>query len=84
MNNDKTTTTEQPLDSIKESVHRLVDQGQARATAIKNRVVSAKHTAVTKGTAYLDRTTDLIKAHPLKAIGIAFGVGYLGMRLFRR
>jgi len=28
--------------------------------------------------------TDLIKAHPLKAVGIAFGAGYLGMRLLRR
>jgi hypothetical protein len=26
----------------------------------------------------------LIKAHPIKAIGIAFGAGYVGMRLFRR
>jgi len=37
-----------------------------------------------RGNMYVDRVTDMIKAHPLKAVGIAFGVGYVGMRLFRR
>ncbi len=72
------------LDSIKESVKGLVDQGQEKAKAIKERVVDVKDQAVSRGGHILDQATDLVKAHPLKAVGIAFGVGYLGMRLFRR
>ena len=72
------------MDSIKDSVKGLVDQGQDKAKAIKERVVEVKDQAVTRGSEYMDRATELIKLHPLKAVGIAFGVGYLGMRLFRR
>ena len=69
------------LDSIKESVKGLVDEN---AQKIKNRVIDAKEQAMARGNMYVDRVTDVIKAHPLKAVGIAFGVGYIGMRLFRR
>jgi len=69
------------LDSIKENVKGLVDEN---AQKIKNRVIDAKEQAMARGNMYVDRVTDVIKAHPLKAVGIAFGVGYIGMRLFRR
>ena len=39
---------------------------------------------MTRGNAVVDKATDFIKANPLKAVGIAFGIGYVGMRLFRR
>jgi ElaB/YqjD/DUF883 family membrane-anchored ribosome-binding protein len=81
MNNRNGTDTadrlDRKLDPLKERVTERVD-------AIRSRVVDAKNEAITRGNAYLDRATDAIKAHPLKAVGIAFGVGYLGMRLFRR
>lgn len=76
--------TDQPLDSIKDGVRGLVEHGQERVNALKARVVKTKDRAVTKGSAYLDRTIELIKAHPVQAVGLAFGIGYLGMRLFRR
>ena len=72
------------IDSIKESVKGLVDKGEQKATAIKNRAIEVKDEAFSKGNAYLDQVTGYIKSNPLKAVGIAFGAGYVGMRLFRR
>ena len=72
------------LDSLKDTMKEIVDQGAQRADALKSRVVDAKDQAVRRGGDLLDRTTSLIKAHPLKAVGIAFATGYIGMRLFRR
>jgi ElaB/YqjD/DUF883 family membrane-anchored ribosome-binding protein len=78
------TNLDNKLDSIKESVKGLVDQGHEKVDAIKHRVVEVKDQAMTRGNDVLDKATDLIKANPFKAVGIAFGVGYIGMRLFRR
>ena len=72
------------LDSIRDSVKGYVERGAQKADAIKNKVVEVKDEAVTRGSDALDRLATLVRAHPLKAVGIAFGVGYIGMRLFRR
>jgi ElaB/YqjD/DUF883 family membrane-anchored ribosome-binding protein len=66
-------SVEDRLGSIRDSVRGFVDRSEQRAHAIRTRSSDA-----------IDRTSDLIKAHPLKAVGIAFGIGYLAMRLFRR
>lgn len=71
------------IDSIKEQVKGLVDKGEQRAAEIKNRAIEVKDEAFTKGNAVLDQVTSFIKSNPLKAVGIAFGAGYIGMRLFR-
>jgi ElaB/YqjD/DUF883 family membrane-anchored ribosome-binding protein len=77
------------IDSIKDSVKNLVEKGEQRAAAIKDRAVEMKDRAVevkdqafTRGNAILDQATDFIKANPFKAVGIAFAAGYVGMRLF--
>ena len=62
----------------------LVDQGQQKVTAFKDRVVDLQQRARSRGGEALDRATDLVKAHPIAAIGIAFGIGYFAMRLVRR
>ena len=72
------------IDSIKEQVKGLVDKGEQRAAAIKNRAIEVKDEAFSKGNALLDQVNGFIKSNPLKAVGIAFGAGYIGMRLFRR
>lgn len=72
------------IDSLKNTVKDVVDQGALKADVLKAKVVEAKDEALRRGHDLLDRTTELIKAHPLKAVGIAFATGYLGMRLFRR
>jgi len=77
-------SVDERLDSIKSTVRDAVDQGAQRAEALKSRVVEAKDEALRRGGDMLDRVADLVKAHPLKAIGIAFATGYVGMRLFRR
>jgi ElaB/YqjD/DUF883 family membrane-anchored ribosome-binding protein len=76
-------TTDEKLDTLKGAVKGLVDQGVQKVDALKNKVVEAKQEAITRGSDILERVTDLIKAHPIKAVAIAFGAGYLGMRLFR-
>lgn len=72
------------LDSLKDTMKDVVDRGAQRADALKTRVVEVKDEAMRRGGDLLDRTVSLIKAHPLKAVGIAFATGYLGMRLLRR
>jgi ElaB/YqjD/DUF883 family membrane-anchored ribosome-binding protein len=79
--NGTTGSLDNRLEDIKDSVKGLVDENRQK---IKNRVIDAKQQVVTRGNMYVDRVTDMIKANPLKAVGIAFGVGYIGMRLFRR
>ena len=75
---------DEKLDSLKDTMKEVVDRGAQRADALKTRVVEVKDEAMRRGNDVLDRTVSLIKAHPLKAVGIAFATGYLGMRLFRR
>jgi ElaB/YqjD/DUF883 family membrane-anchored ribosome-binding protein len=77
-------TSERRMDQIKDSVKGLVDQGQEKVHQLKDRVIEAKQEAVSRGNQYLDRASEMIKAHPFKAVALAFGVGYVGMRLFRR
>ena len=63
-------TIEDRFDSLKESVlSRLGD--------VKDSVVSGTRKGVS-------RTGSLIKEHPIAAIAIAFGIGYIAMRVMRR
>ena len=75
---------EDKLDSIRDSVKGVVERGTQKAEAIKNKVVEAKDQAMNRGSEGLDRLASMVRAHPLKAVGIAFAAGYIGMRLFRR
>jgi ElaB/YqjD/DUF883 family membrane-anchored ribosome-binding protein len=72
------------LDDIKENVKGLVERGQERVNAIKGKAADLQHRAKQRGGAALDRTTSLIKEHPIAAVSVAFGIGYLLMRLVRR
>jgi ElaB/YqjD/DUF883 family membrane-anchored ribosome-binding protein len=71
------------VESIKETVKGLVDQGAEKVDAIRHRVVEVKDQAMHRGGDALDRATDMIKANPIKSVAIAFAAGYIGMRLFR-
>ena len=83
-NGNKHSGIDERLGHIKDSVKGLVDHGHEKVDQIKTRVIDVKDQAVTRGSALIDRATDFIKANPLKSVGIAFGAGYIGMRLFRR
>lgn len=63
-------TIEDRFDSLKESV-------LARLGDAKDAVVSGTRAGVSK-------TGSLIKEHPIAAIAIAFGIGYIAMRVMRR
>ena len=82
--NNGNATTNDKLGAIKDKVKGLVDQGEEKVDQIKHKVIDVKDEAVTRGSAILDRAETFIKANPLKAVGIAFAFGYLGMRLIRR
>jgi len=89
--NGNTTTANGTLDDIKDRVSHFVDDGKERAADLKEKAVDLKDKAIDlkdqaleRGSSLLDATTEAIKANPLKAVGIAFGVGYVAMRIFRR
>ena len=71
------------MGNLKDSVRNLVDAGGERANQIKDRLVDAKDVAFDKGSEALGRVSALVKEHPIAAIGIAFGIGYLAVRMLR-
>jgi ElaB/YqjD/DUF883 family membrane-anchored ribosome-binding protein len=75
---------DEKIDELSERVKGLFDQGAQKVDAIRSKVVEAKDRTIQRSSDMLDQGTDLIKAHPVKAVIIAFSIGYLGMRLFRR
>ena len=75
---------DQKIGTLKEKARGIVEQGSERVGHLKSRVVEVKDQAMAKGNVYLDRTSELIRANPLKSVAIAFGIGFIGMRLFRR
>ncbi|NVB79891.1 MAG: hypothetical protein HOV81_15955 [Kofleriaceae bacterium] len=72
------------LDSLKQSVRNLVDAGGERAGQVKKKAIDVKDTVFENSSEALTRAGSLIKEHPIAAIAIAFGVGYLTVRLLRR
>ena len=75
---------EDRMGALKDSVRNLVDAGGERAGHIKEKLIDAKDVAMDRGGAAMNRVGSLIKDHPIAAIGIAFGVGYLTIRLLRK
>jgi hypothetical protein len=71
---DVTHEIEGRLDGLKSSVKELLDHGLAdKAGAVKDSAMN--------GVQYLGSQ---IKKHPVAALAIAFGIGYLAMRMIRR
>jgi ElaB/YqjD/DUF883 family membrane-anchored ribosome-binding protein len=84
MNKNGTGAFDDRMGALKDSVRNLVDAGNERAGHLKDKLIDAKDVAVDRGGAALNRVGALIKEHPIAAIGIAFGVGYLTIRLLRK
>lgn len=84
MQKNGTSTLDNKLDTLKESVRNLVDAGGERAGQIKTKAIDVKDSVFENGGAVLKRAGGLIKEHPIAAIGIAFGVGYITVRLLRK
>lgn len=79
-----TTSFEDSVDQLKGSFHDLTQLGSERVNDIKDRVINAKTVAVSKAEGFLAKTKAMIVENPLAAVGIAFGVGYVAMRVLRR
>ena len=77
-------TLDDKIDSLRDSMKGVVDQGAQKVDALKSRLIDVKDEAITRGNDLLSHTTSLIKNHPLKSVALAFGVGFIGMRLLRR
>jgi ElaB/YqjD/DUF883 family membrane-anchored ribosome-binding protein len=75
---------DQKIDTVAERVKGLVDQGADKVDQLRSRAMDVKQQAFDRGNAMVDRASTYIKANPIKSVAIAFGVGYIGMRLFRR
>jgi ElaB/YqjD/DUF883 family membrane-anchored ribosome-binding protein len=84
MQKNGSTTIEAKIDNLKENVRNLVDAGGERAGQLKDRAKGMKDSVVESSEAYFNRLTDLIKAHPIAALGIAFGIGYIAIRSLRK
>jgi ElaB/YqjD/DUF883 family membrane-anchored ribosome-binding protein len=84
MNKNGTRAFDDRMGQLKDSVRHLVDAGNERAGQIKDKLFDAKDVAIDRGNAAIGRVSSLIKEHPIAAIGIAFGIGYLAIRMLRR
>lgn len=72
------------LDTLKDSVRNLVDAGGERAGQIKSKAIDAKDSVLENGDLAIKKVSALIKEHPIAAVGIAIGIGYIAMRAFRK
>lgn len=59
---------------------KLVDAGGV----VRQKLSDAKDVAFAAGDSALTTTRQMIKQHPLAAVGVAFGLGYVAMWLMRR
>jgi ElaB/YqjD/DUF883 family membrane-anchored ribosome-binding protein len=67
--------------NLKEDVTTFVDQGKDTVESIKARAGDMRQSISENGAAVLDKATSFIEASPVKAVAIAFGLGYLAMRI---
>src|SRR4051812_49136922 len=81
MNNQNASAKSPDLASIKESVQTLVDHSGEAVDAIKSKVNEVSGEAREKAAAAYDSSVQFIQANPGKAIAIAFGLGYIAMRI---
>lgn len=82
--NEMTSAFEDRLDALKESVRGLVDSSSERADRLKSKMVDVKDTVLESSRTGINRLGELIKDHPIAAIGIAFGIGFFAIRMMRR
>jgi hypothetical protein len=57
---------------------------QHRFEGLKEGLKTFAHRFDSTPEGYLGKLENQIKAHPIAAVGIAFGIGYVAMRIFRR
>lgn len=76
------TTPSDPIDSLKSNFKNVVDYLTSHAPTDDK--AAEKTGGAASVTSFISRAGKAIKDHPIAAVGIAFGIGYLFMRLVRR
>jgi ElaB/YqjD/DUF883 family membrane-anchored ribosome-binding protein len=80
-----------PASTLNDRIHSLMSNFKnvtehlsSAASSFKDRASEAKSHAAASASSLAAKTGKVIKAHPIMAIGVAVGAGYLVMRLLRR
>jgi ElaB/YqjD/DUF883 family membrane-anchored ribosome-binding protein len=76
-----TAQLEKQLDNLRDDFTNLVT---AASKLIAGKAVDAKDVVADRGSDAMSAMIKAIKGRPLVAIGVAFGIGYIAMRLTRR
>jgi ElaB/YqjD/DUF883 family membrane-anchored ribosome-binding protein len=72
------------IDSIASNLKSVAEQLSSTASSVKDRASDVTSHAVSGASSLGARASKAIQDHPIAAIGIALGAGYLIMRLIRR
>lgn len=75
------TTNSPDFASVKESVQTLVDHGGEAVHEIKAKVTEVSTEARDKASAAYTELLKFIDEHPGKSVALAFGIGYVAMRI---
>jgi len=77
-------TSSHRIDSLKSNLKGVAQQVSTAAAAFKERASETKSHVAARARVVGVRVGQAIKDHPVAAVGIALGAGYLVMRLIRR
>jgi ElaB/YqjD/DUF883 family membrane-anchored ribosome-binding protein len=72
------------IDSIASELKGVADRLSSAASSLKDRASGVTSHARSSAGSFANRASKAIQDHPIAAIGIALGAGYLLMRLIRR
>lgn len=72
------------FDGVASHARAIVDAGQEKLGEAKDMIIGAKDKVIDKAESLGSKLAKLVKEHPFAAVGVAFGVGYVAMRLMRR
>ncbi len=68
-------------DTTQQRFNRRIEDLKAGILKMMDSVTTSETSRIR---AFADKATQVIKAHPMVAIGVAFGLGYVVMRIARR
>ena len=72
------------IHSLASNVKEVAEHLSTAAATVKNKASEAKAHVVSSARPIVAKAGRAIKEHPIMAVGLALGVGYLVMRLIRR
>ena len=72
------------IDSLVSNLKSVAEHLSTAASSVKDKATEAKSHAASRAGSIATRAGKTVQAHPIAAIGVALGVGYLVMRLMRR